>query len=372
MRSLNRRDLLDILHGATILGAGGGGDLTDGIRLVDHALERGKPFRLATITEVPDEAIVCTPYMLGAISAMPAEQDQLYANLPRIGTHPILLAYKSFQEHLGVTFHATTACELGGANTAVAFFAAAMNDQLILDADPAGRAVPEITHSTYFLAGLPASPIVAANEFGETFIIDNIKDDRRAETLVRSLCQVSRNDIAAIDHALPMAMLRRVLIRGTISRAMELGKTLRRAIQEGIETGPAIAKAGKGLVGFSGKVESASYRTEAGFTTGQIHIAGVGRWSGSDYTIAVKNENMAGWIDGAVHATVPDLICLFDEKTGYPVANPDVLRGQEVCVVLLPAPEALLSAASLRVFGPEYAGVKAEFRSVTSLVEPDR
>lgn len=207
MRVLNRQDLSDILHGAAILGAGGGGELSEGFELIDAALEAGKSFRLLSLDEVPDDALICTPYLLGAISGLSAEEEAEYHGLSRTDTHPILIAYAAFQRYLGRQFFATTACELGGSNTAAAFFPAAMNDHFILDADPAGRAVPEITHSTYYFAGLPASPVFAANEFGETFVINHVQDDQRAETLVRALCQVSRNDIAVIDHALEMRCL---------------------------------------------------------------------------------------------------------------------------------------------------------------------
>ena len=68
MKELTRQDLSDILHGAAILGAGGGGDLKEGFGLIDTALAAGKSFRLLSLEEVPDDALICTPYLLGAIS----------------------------------------------------------------------------------------------------------------------------------------------------------------------------------------------------------------------------------------------------------------------------------------------------------------
>ena len=180
MRQLSRQDLADILYGAAILGAGGGGELDEGFGMIDEALAAGKTFTLVSLDEVPDEALICTPYLLGAISGLSEEQERQYQRLPRCDRHPILAAYDHFQRHLGQEFYATTACEMGGSNTAVAFYAAAMNGHYVLDADPAGRAVPEITHSTYYLNGLPAAPIVAANEFGESFILDKVIDDQRS------------------------------------------------------------------------------------------------------------------------------------------------------------------------------------------------
>ena len=70
MQELTHQDLIDILGGAAILGAGGGGDLSEGLDMIEQALNAGKRFRLVSVDDVPDDAIICTPYMLGAISAL--------------------------------------------------------------------------------------------------------------------------------------------------------------------------------------------------------------------------------------------------------------------------------------------------------------
>lgn len=359
MRTLTHQDLEDMLLGAVILGAGGGGDIAEGREMIDAALAAGKTFDLVTLDEVPDDAVICTPYLLGAITPLTPDEERLYAGLRRTDTDPLLQAYAEFQDHLGAEFYGTTPCELGGSNTAAAFFPAAMNGHKIIDADPAGRAVPEITHSTYYLAGLPAAPIYAVNEFGESFLIDKVKDDQRAETLVRALTQVSRNTIAAIDHVLPMRDLRDVLIPGTISKSIEMGRICRATMGAGADTAKAIAKAGQGVVLFRGTVDTVTYKTDQGFTVGQIALLD----ATSRMVVSVKNENMACWLDDVACATVPDLICLFDTATGAPVANPDVRAGQGIAVVVLPAPRAFTSEKGLSVFGPRYAGVDASFTS---------
>lgn len=359
MQTLTRQNLEDILLGAVILGAGGGGDIAEGRAMIDAALAAGKSFDLVSVDEVPDDALICTPYLLGAITPLSAEEEHVYAGMSDSDSNPLLQAYVEFQEHLGQEFYGTTACELGGSNTAAAFFPAVMNGHKIVDADPAGRAVPEITHSTYYLAGLPAAPIYAVNQFGESFLIDKVKDDRRAETLVRALSQVSRNTVAAIDHALPMRDLRDVLIPGTISKAMRLGEVCRGAIASGQSAADEVAKAGGGAVVFEGEVFSAFYETKHGFTIGDIVL----KAEGQTMAIRVKNENMACWLDDAVFATIPDLICLFDADTGAPVANPEVTVNQRVSVVILPAPAPFTTQNGLTVFGPGYVGIDTAFNS---------
>ncbi|SEW18033.1 hypothetical protein SAMN04488515_1434 [Cognatiyoonia koreensis] len=359
MQTLTRQNLEDLLLGAVILGAGGGGEIAEGRAMIDIALAAGKTFDLVSIDEVPDDAVICTPYLLGSITPINAEEEALYTGLAESDVNPLLQAYAEFQDHLGTEFYGTTPCELGGSNTAAAFFPAAMHGHKIIDADPAGRAVPEITHSTYYLAGLPAAPIYAVNPFGESFLIDRVKDDQRAETLVRAISQVSRNTVAAIDHALPMRQLRDVLIPGTISKAMRLGEVCRQAIGRGENSAKAIATAGDGAVVFTGTVSSVTYKTDQGFTIGEMTLT-----SGTQsMKISIKNENMACWLNGKTLATVPDLICLFDTETGQPVANPDVVSGQGIAVVVLPAPIQFTSPQGLSIFGPKYAGINSPFTS---------
>lgn len=360
MRDLSHQDLIDILNGAAILGAGGGGDLSEGLDLIQHALTAGKRFRLVSVDEVPDDAIICTPYMLGAISALTPDEDAQYDSLPRSETHPILTAYHKFQEYLGTEFYGTTPCELGGSNTAAAFFPAVMNDHFIIDADPAGRAVPEITHSTYYMAGLPAAPIFTANAFGETFVLEGVKDDKRAETLVRTLSTVSRNDIAAIDHALPMRELRDVLIKGTITKALELGSAWRKAKAAGQDVAQVVADLCDGRVVFRGTLKRCDYKVDDGFTVGEIAIQGDGIHVNQSLVVEVKNENLVCRLDGDVLATVPDLICLFDQRALCQISNPDCAVGQAVSVVVLPAPAPFRTEQGLSIFGPAYAGVAAD------------
>lgn len=357
MPILSPEVLSDMLIGCTILGTGGGGDPSEGKALIDSALSEGKVFDLVPLDDVPDTALVCTPYMLGAISALSDEEQARFARLPQTSVQPILTAYEAFQDRLRTSFYGTVPCEMGGSNTFIAMYAAAMNGHKIIDADPAGRAVPEITHSTYYLAGLPASPIVLANAFGEVMVLENVVDDMRAEELVRALSVVSASDIAAIDHALPARTLRSALIPGTLTKAIALGAAQRSVAPH--EAADAVAEAGHGAVVFRGEVAECEWRTSGGFTLGAIEISN----HPHRYRVSIKNENMAGWLDGKVHATIPDLICLLDEATGLPVNNPNAYRGQKVAVVVLPAPSAFLTDKGLSVFGPTYAGVDEPFQS---------
>ena len=363
MKTLNREAMIDLLTGCTILGTGGGGDFDAGMRYVDAALDAGKTIRLAGIDEMQDDTLTCMPYALGATRASSGD-DPRYTRLPRTDVAPVLLAMQRLSDGVGRRFGATIACELGGENTAVAAFAAAMTDAVLLDADTAGRAVPEVQHSTYFLHGLPASPVVFANEFGETLYCDAIFDDIRVEEIARAFAAVSRDDIAAVDHPLSVGAVREAVIPGTLGNALSLGVAVRRAVEDDEDPAGAIAGAGQGIVAFRGRIAGASFRTEGGFTIGHFDIAGNDDCHGERYRIDVRNENMVAFRNGELDASIPDLITVVDGQTGATLTNPvEVDDERNVAVVVLPAPAAFTTPAGLALFGPAYIGLAEAFVS---------
>ena len=218
MRELNREDLMNILLGCTILGTGGGGSLEEGLRNIDEALEAGKTFRLVTFDELEPEAVIGTPYACGAISPLTEEEKKKYARLKETDESMYLLNMKQLERFLGREVSAVISTELGGGNTATAFYVGAMTDRFIVDGDPAGRSVPALQHSTYYLKGVPMCPMAVMNEFGEGAVFTNVYDDERGEDLVRALAVVSRNTIAVMDHVNTAAVLKDAVIRGAIHR----------------------------------------------------------------------------------------------------------------------------------------------------------
>ena len=363
MKELSQQDIHDILTGSAILGTGGGGEIEEGLEYIAAATKAGKSFKLASVGELSPESMICTPYLLGALKPSDGESKHDYARLPKSGTPPIMTAFRRLEEYTGKSFHGTVPCELGGANTALAAFVAAMADACLLDADVAGRAVPEITHSTYHFDGLDAAPAVVANEFGECFICENMFDDQRAEHVVRALAMVSRNDVSVIDHAMELRQVSDTVIKGTISKALELGAAFRAAIEDGRDTASEIARIGSGEVVFRGEVSHADYRDDAGFTLGEIRIHGKQDFANSEYKIGVKNENLISWRDDEIHATIPDLIIIVDLESDAPLTNPNVSIGMNCAVVVLPPPREFLTDKAVAVFVPSYLGLDTPYRS---------
>ena len=76
MRKLTRTEVDEILLAATILGTGGGGSLDEGMKLMDEIFSQGKDLILADYDEVPEDALIGSPYMCGAISPLTEEEKE--------------------------------------------------------------------------------------------------------------------------------------------------------------------------------------------------------------------------------------------------------------------------------------------------------
>ena len=361
MRTLNREDLVNILYGAAILGTGGGGSLTEGIELIDEALAAGKTFRLASFDDLAPEDLIGTPYGCGAISPLTEAERKKYARLPEAQENFYILCMKQMEAYMGKELKAVISTELGGHNTATALYCGAMADKLIVDGDPAGRSVPGLQHSTYYLHNVPMCPISVMNKFGEGTVVTSVFDDERAEDLVRALAVVSQNIVAVMDHVNTAEVLKNAVIRGAISQSEAIGKAFLTAKAQGGDFVSAVTEAGKGKPMFRGVVTKSTYETRDGFTFGDTEIRGAGEYAGHTLRVWYQNENIISWLDGEIFVTVPDLICLFDLDEKMPQLNPYAREGEHVAVIALPAPNEWTTQRGLEIFGPRFFGYDVDY-----------
>jgi len=352
-----------MLEGCALLSTGGGGDPARGWEMVKREYEAGRSFLLASLEELPEDTTTCSVYFTGSTAPKSAEEVARFARLPRPEEPPAYLALRALERHLGRPFGALVSIEYGGLNTAVAVAVAARVGIPLLDADAAGRAVPDLQFSTYYLKGLPIHPLAVCTDFGETAVLERVVDDFRAEDLVRALAVASGGLVATADHPARVADLRGGgVIPGALSRAMAVGRARREAGEAGRDAVEAVAEAGGGEVLFRGVVrEDPRWEDRAGFLFGEMEIEGTGAWAGSSYRIWFKNENVISWKDGRVDVTVPDLICVLRADDGSPVLNPHAPAGTEVAVVGFPAPEEWLSERGLAILVPRFFGFDVEW-----------
>ena len=361
MKLLTHQELIDIVNGAAIYGTGGGGSLTVGLQLMDEAVEAGYEFKLVDFGELAEDDLIGTPYSCGAISPLTEEEKKKYARLPDYEKEHYNMALEQMERFMGKPVKACISTELGGGNTAKAMYVAATTGKFIMDADPAGRSVPALQHSTYCIHGVPMCPISVMNRFGEGAVFTHVFDDERAEDLVRSLAMVSQNHIAVVDHVNTAAVLKNAVIRGAITQSMKVGEAYRKAKEAGEDYALAAAEAGGGALVFRGVVKSHEWGTEGGYTVGTRVLEGTGEYAGHTLKIWYQNENIVAWLDDEPWIMAPDLICLFNEDEALPQLNPYGEAGTHQSVIVLPAPSDWTTPRGLELFGPRFFGFDMDY-----------
>ncbi len=351
MKTLTIEDSLDILYGCTVLGTGGGGDLTKGIQKVERDFKEGKRLRLVRLDEVPDDEIVASSYFVGAISP---ESKTKKNDLKIIIDNEALQSFNVLEEYKKTKFFGIITTELGGGNTATAIDIAMNKDVPLIDADPAGRSVPGVQHSSFYIENVPIAPLSIVNKFGDIILINHVIDDFRAEELIRSIAAESGNSVGVTSQAITGELLKKTTIPETITLAQKIGHALRSSRTNGNDPIYEMLKAGQGTLLFEGTVaEDTIWNDENAYTIGEFRINGTGtKFNGHTYRVWFKNENIVSWLDDKPDVTVPDLISVVLKNTGEPISNPNLKANMEVAVLGFRSPPEWRKKKALEIFTP--------------------
>ncbi len=352
MRELTEVDLRDIIIGCTLLGTGGGGDPEEGWELIESELKKGKRFLLASLSEVPDDKIVATPYFVGSLGG--AKVDPVYPE------GIACRAYRLLEEYMGEKFFGVISTELGGANTAVALAIAAELERPVIDADPVGRSVPGLEHSSFYVKGISMTPFSVVSPFGDETIFERVKDDFQAEKLVRAMVSSLGTNVGVCSHPVRGRDLKESVINDAISYSLRLGRALREARESGENPALRLVQKEGAFLLFEGVCVESRFEEKEGFTVGRFALEGKGEFEGRRYEVFFKNENMYSLMDGEIDITIPDLICVVSID-GDPITNPNVKEGEEYYVLGFPAHPIWRSERGLELLGPKYLNLDVEY-----------
>lgn len=354
MKKLTFENALDVLYGCTVLGTGGGGDLDAGITKIKKNFESGKSLSVVSLAEVPDDEIVACPYHVGSIS--PRKEGEK-SKFPILIENEVLYAFKALEEHMGRKFFGSITTELGGGNTAIAMDVAMNMGIPLVDADPAGRSVPGVQHSSFFIENINLTPAAVVNKFGDVLIIEKIVDDFRAEEIIRNIAAQSENSVGVVSQPLPGKRLRTAVVPDTVTFAEKVGHALRTSKEKGLDPVKEMLKTGNGYFLFEGNIiKDTEWRDEHAYTVGEFEIDGTGNFTGHKYRVWFKNENIVSWIDGKADVSAPDLICVVERESGNPITNPHQKAGTKVAVLGFRASDEWRKQKALEIFTPQAFG----------------
>ena len=351
MTLLDHNALEEIALGATVLGTGGGGDPTLGKLMAKQAMAKHGPVQLLPLDEVLDDGWIIPTAMMGAPTV-------LVEKIPS-GTE-VLDAYRMLEQRLQCRAIATVSAEAGGVNSMIPVVVAATLKVPLVDADGMGRAFPEIQMVTPTLHGVSATPMAIADEKGNRVLLEtpyNFWTERLART---TTIQMGCSACIAL-YAMPGKVAKKALVKGTISLAREIGRTLRTGREQKRDPIEALATLLQGRCLCEGKITDVRRRTERGFARGEMDLVGTGRDAGSQFKISFQNENLVFWHNGQPKVTTPDLITVVDDQTGLPITTEALKYGLRVVVLGFPCHPQWRTPDGLKLVGPRYFGYEIEY-----------
>jgi hypothetical protein len=324
LKILTYQDLLDLVDGAAIFSAGGGGDPQGGYQIADKLFEEGFTVRLVAPSEVPDDAKVVNFACVGATTAIEYDSDAAVKTL------------RNLEAYVGFSAFATIPVELGGFNTLAAVDVAARRGIPVVDGDGAGRSVPEVHLKVYTIDGIPLAPMVVADVHGQNVVVvKETADAKAAERIARALAAEWGHSAYTARRILTGAQVKTSPIQLSLSRSMRVGRILRKAV----EPVKAVLKETEGFKLFEGTAQNVDQQTEAGFTLVNIKLQGIHEYAGSILELRAKNEVLVAYRDGKLAAIAPDIITPVHPEKGTCVTAERIERGDKLAILVLPAPE---------------------------------
>lgn len=360
MRTLTAEEIDWISEGAAVLGAGGGGSTYLASLALKRLLRNGASVQVATVDEIGAEAVGPVLSGMGA---------------PTVGIErlPTEGRYRALVEAVGSTLKTPAEFvaigEIGGGNAITPLVAAAEAGLPVVDADPMGRAFPELQMDTYMIEGLKPNPLFLHDGKSVVVTMQGIEDPKTAERYARALTWAMGGSAGLVLPVLTGAEVRAHGIAGTLSLTEAIGRAMAEARRQKATTAEAILSvvpAGRHL--FEGKIVDVVRRTAAGFARGTITVEGLGAFRGRQLEVEFQNEYLiardreAG--SGSALLTVPDLLVLLEEESGQALGSEAVRYGLRIHVLGLPAAQELKTEQALSFVGPAAFGYEVPFRPI--------
>jgi hypothetical protein len=362
IRTLTEQEMVDMMQGSSIQASRSSNTETM-VKRVKDAFAQGRKFTMISLEDLPDDWIVANLVGVGGGGAWEYVIERTKSqNLPTI-PNAAARAIELLGKHIGKPINAVIRFEPAGA-TLNTFIAASELGLPVVDACPAGRAVPELEMQTTFANGVNTGPGALVTRWGDVVYLDKVVDDYRVEDLARALAVSSGGGASMAYNPLTGKQLKKVVIGANVSTSILFGRTVREARERGQDPVAALLKVSNGYKLFQGVVTKADTKGERGFTWWDVEIKGSGAYDGHAYKVFIKNENIVGWLDGKPDAMSPDLICNLDPKTGDTIVGPSLggynLR-QEVVLISIPAHPLWRTAKGIEVMGPRHFGFEFDY-----------
>jgi len=388
-KNLSKKEIWCLVYGAAALATGGGGSVPryDEFRKeVDSVLSRGYEARLIDPADLQDDELVFMDVGCGG-GIRRKYQEKYMRSFPREVfprntwfkqidmVHPLNSWSKkenpkAEEEHLqeleelvGDKPSAYLAFEIGPLDVGQ-LLGAAKRGLPLVDADCAGyRAVPELSLTGLNVINAPIVPYTIATSWGDVIIGTKVLSHQRWEDICRQIAVISGGDCSPAI-SLRGRTVKKGTAHNTFTLAMQVGKAILKAKEQGDDPIAAILKSTDGYKIFEGRIAGYTREGKGAFGWGCAWIDGTGDFEGKLFRLWYKNENHISWINEKPYITCPDPFTVIEKQTGLGLSNgrPEWWTlGKEVSVTAMKACDFWRSERGLRIYNPKHFGFDIDY-----------
>lgn len=351
MKTIGLKEIDDIALGASLLGAGGGGDPYIGKLIAMAAIEECGEVTMLDPMELADDDLVLPIAMMGAPTIL-CEKG--------INGNEYQVVYERMSQYFGKKIKAFMPMEAGGVNSMMPIAACARLGIPLVDADGMGRAFPELQMVTFTIGGVKATPMALTDEKGNTCIFETITN-QWTEELARSVTMSCGGSVTVALYPMEAAKIKAYGVKNIVTRSYELGKGIRALGNSAGSIEQQFRKDTGAYILFKGKIADVLREVRGAFNFGRVVLEGISEHRGEQAYVEFQNENLIAVINGQIKATVPDLITLVDSETFVPITTDGLKYGKRVIVCALPCDPMWRSEEGLALVGPRYFGCDCDY-----------
>jgi len=337
------------------MGTGGGGSAAFGRAIIENDLARGRRYTLASLNEIPDDALVVSGGIMGSVKVLDRFSPEEIVKQWERKFEP-LLAFRAMEEYLGRKIDFLVPFELGGLNTPVILSLAARVGIPVVDGDGLGRAAPETQMTSFQGHGVSIVPMPLVDWEGSVIIVKEASSPFVPDEIGRFVITRAGGLGANAHYPMTGEVARNAIIPGTISFSLDLGRQIA-PLSNPEKVAQTVADRTGGRLVFHGSVSSIREEEAMGFLVQKAEI--MDAFSEETMEIIIKNEFMMAAKDGRAVCVFPDLIMMIDEH-GRGVMSYELEVGQPVWLIVAPCHPRLRAAAQMlegrAAFSPERFG----------------
>ncbi len=365
-RLLTPSDINDLARGAGILGSGGGGNPEMGRLMALNALKMGYTISMIAREDLPDDAFVVD---YGGVGSPEVSYERPASLLEGV------LVIRAIEERAGKKVTALLIGEAAGSNATEPLLVAAILGIPVIDCDCMGRAFPQIDMTSCRILGTFTEHYAAISNGIQTHIIE-AANACELEDKVREATVAMGGAVSCAMTSMSGAQVKKWTIKGTISLAQAIGKSLRNADKQPFSVSlkalnDVLAQTDykEAQVVFTGKITDLERGISKGFSIGGFTVVDDRE---EKIDIGFQNENLIAREHESkkILALVPELITIVDKNNFQPICCEDLKFGQEIVVLKLAPPALMNTLDALKIVGPKAFEIEGILNLLTNRNKP--